>query len=40
MISSTENHTHSPIIVALDYENANEALAFVDRIDPRDCRQK
>ncbi|MBW3116026.1 MULTISPECIES: orotidine-5'-phosphate decarboxylase [Providencia] len=40
MISSTENHTHSPIIVALDYENANEALAFVDRIDPRDCRLK
>ncbi|MCL0010035.1 orotidine-5'-phosphate decarboxylase [Providencia rettgeri] len=40
MISSTENLTHSPIIVALDYENANEALAFVDRIDPRDCRLK
>lgn len=40
MISSTENHTHSPIIVALDYENANEALAFVDRIDPRDCHLK
>lgn len=40
MISSTENHTHSPIIVALDYEDANEALAFVDRIDPRDCRLK
>ncbi|MEX0423238.1 orotidine-5'-phosphate decarboxylase [Providencia rettgeri] len=40
MISSTKNHTHSPIIVALDYENANEALAFVDRIDPRDCRLK
>ncbi|MCX9094768.1 orotidine-5'-phosphate decarboxylase [Providencia rettgeri] len=40
MISSTENHTHSPIIVALDYEDANEALAFVDRIAPRDCRLK
>ncbi|WP_272664845.1 orotidine-5'-phosphate decarboxylase [Providencia sp. PROV174] len=40
MIPSTENHTHSPIIVALDYEDANEALAFVDRIDPRDCRLK
>ncbi|EFE55631.1 orotidine 5'-phosphate decarboxylase [Providencia rettgeri DSM 1131] len=26
--------------MALDYENANEALAFVDRIDPRDCRLK
>ncbi|HFF8522090.1 TPA: orotidine-5'-phosphate decarboxylase [Providencia rettgeri] len=40
MISSTENQTHSPIIVALDYEDANAALAFVDRIDPRDCRLK
>ena len=44
MISSTENSadikTHSPIIVALDYDDANAALAFVDRIDPRDCRLK
>ncbi|MBP6121474.1 MULTISPECIES: orotidine-5'-phosphate decarboxylase [Providencia] len=44
MISSTENQTrvttHSPVIVALDYDNANDALAFVDRIDPRDCRLK
>ena len=44
MISSTENHarvsTHSPVIVALDYEDANAALAFVDLIDPRECRLK
>ncbi len=30
----------SPVIVALDYDNAKDALAFVDRIDPRDCRLK
>ncbi|MEQ4656696.1 orotidine-5'-phosphate decarboxylase [Providencia manganoxydans] len=44
MISSSENHarasTHSPVIVALDYEDANAALAFVDSIDPRECRLK
>ncbi|MCW2254610.1 orotidine-5'-phosphate decarboxylase [Providencia alcalifaciens] len=44
MISSTENcarvSTHSPVIVALDYDDANAALAFVDLIDPRDCRLK
>ncbi|WP_181665329.1 orotidine 5'-phosphate decarboxylase / HUMPS family protein, partial [Providencia alcalifaciens] len=44
MNSSTENlvrvNTDSPIIVALDYENSDAALAFVDRIDPRDCRLK
>jgi len=26
--------------VALDYDNRDKALAFVDRIDPRDCRLK
>lgn len=30
----------SPIIVALDYNDRNKALAFVDRINPRDCRLK
>lgn len=30
----------SPIVVALDYNNRDSALAFVDRIDPRDCRLK
>lgn len=32
--------TASPIVVALDYDNRDKALAFVDRIDPRDCRLK
>ncbi|EGY29883.1 orotidine 5''-phosphate decarboxylase [Candidatus Regiella insecticola 5.15] len=30
----------SPIIVALDYADINDALAFVDRISPQDCRLK
>lgn len=30
----------SPIIVALDYRDRDKALAFVDRIDPADCRLK
>ncbi|WP_058910264.1 orotidine-5'-phosphate decarboxylase [Entomohabitans teleogrylli] len=32
--------TDSPVIVALDYDNRDKALAFVDLIDPRDCRLK
>ncbi|MCZ8878079.1 orotidine-5'-phosphate decarboxylase [Escherichia albertii] len=32
--------TNSPVVVALDYNNRNAALAFVDKIDPRDCRLK
>lgn len=28
------------IIVALDYDNQADALAFVDRIDPASCRLK
>ncbi len=28
------------VIVALDYDNQNDALAFVDRIDPSSCRLK
>ena len=28
------------VVVALDYDNRDKALAFVDRIDPRDCRLK
>ena len=32
--------TDSPILVALDYDSRDKALAFVDRIDPRDCRLK
>ena len=28
------------IIVALDYQNQADALAFVDRVDPQLCRLK
>ena len=28
------------VIVALDYNNQSDALAFVDRIDPSTCRLK
>lgn len=38
--SSLHSVTHSPIIVALDYDNRDSAMAFVDRIDPCDCRLK
>lgn len=30
----------SPVIVALDYANAHEALAFVDKVSPERCRLK
>lgn len=41
----SENTLHkqsvsSPIIVALDYADQQSALAFVDRINPQDCRLK
>ena len=32
--------TPSPILVALDYSNLDDALRFVDRIDPAQCRLK
>ena len=38
--SSSHSVTSSPIVVALDYDNRDSALAFADRIDPRDCRLK
>lgn len=38
--SSPRTATDSPVVVALDYNNRDSALAFVDRIDPRDCRLK
>lgn len=38
--SSSRAVTDSPVVVALDYANRDKALAFVDRIDPRDCRLK
>lgn len=38
--SSSRAVTSSPVVVALDYNNRDAALAFVDKIDPRDCRLK
>ncbi|MED8694656.1 orotidine-5'-phosphate decarboxylase [Escherichia coli] len=38
--SSSRVVTNSPVVVALDYHNRDAALAFVDKIDPRDCRLK
>lgn len=38
--SSPRVITSSPVVVALDYDNRDKALAFVDRIDPHDCRLK
>ena len=38
--SSSSVVIESPVVVALDYNNRDSALAFVDRIDPRDCRLK
>ncbi|BBV51037.1 orotidine-5'-phosphate decarboxylase [Citrobacter portucalensis] len=38
--SSSRAVTDSPVVVALDYSNRDKALAFVDRIDPCDCRLK
>jgi orotidine-5'-phosphate decarboxylase len=38
--SSSSVVTTSPVVVALDYADRDTALAFVDRIDPRDCRLK
>ncbi|EPR7363989.1 orotidine-5'-phosphate decarboxylase [Escherichia coli] len=38
--SSSRAVTNSPVVVALDYHNRDTAPAFVDKIDPRDCRLK
>lgn len=40
LIASSHSVTHSPVVVALDYDNRDSALAFVDGIDPRSCRLK
>ncbi|ANI29206.1 orotidine 5'-phosphate decarboxylase [Yersinia entomophaga] len=44
MTSDTKTNNNdsgsSPIVVALDYADKNAALAFADRVDPRDCRLK
>ncbi|AZI87515.1 orotidine-5'-phosphate decarboxylase [Kosakonia sp. CCTCC M2018092] len=39
-LSTSRAVTDFPVVVALDYANRDNALAFVDRIDPRDCRLK
>lgn len=39
-LSTPRAATDSPVVVALDYANRDNALAFVERIDPRDCRLK
>lgn len=44
-MTSLSSHTGradiaSPVIVALDYDNPDDALAFADRIDPAQCRLK
>lgn len=39
-VSVSRACTVSPIVVALDYDSRDKALAFVDGIDPRDCRLK
>ncbi|EWH08899.1 orotidine 5'-phosphate decarboxylase [Catenovulum agarivorans DS-2] len=32
--------TESPVVVALDFDDANKALSFVEQISPEDCRLK
>ncbi|MCZ7833949.1 orotidine-5'-phosphate decarboxylase [Atlantibacter hermannii] len=40
LASTSRSATDSPIVVALDYDNRDKALAFVDQINPQDCRLK
>ncbi|MBD2812430.1 orotidine-5'-phosphate decarboxylase [Xenorhabdus sp. Vera] len=35
-----DKQINPPVIVALDYDNQNSALEFVDKIDPQSCRLK
>lgn len=39
-MSSPQTVNDSPILVALDYADRQQAMAFVDRIDPQSCRLK
>ncbi|WP_083615927.1 orotidine-5'-phosphate decarboxylase [Pantoea sp. 1.19] len=39
-MTSRHSASHSPVLVALDYADLNQALALVDRIDPSRCRLK
>lgn len=34
------NMSHSPIVVALDYDNINDAIALADKLNPTQCRLK
>ncbi|WP_312978956.1 orotidine-5'-phosphate decarboxylase [Atlantibacter sp.] len=40
LASTSRSATDSPIVVALDYDSRDKALAFVDLINPQDCRLK
>ncbi|UDG79598.1 orotidine-5'-phosphate decarboxylase [Candidatus Steffania adelgidicola] len=35
-----QQHVYSPVIVALDYHDVHQALAFADRVSPQQCRLK
>jgi len=39
-LSSLSPTFSSPIIVALDYADRSQALAFADQVSPKDCRMK
>ncbi|MBD2786057.1 orotidine-5'-phosphate decarboxylase [Xenorhabdus sp. DI] len=39
-VQTLNKQINSPVIVALDYDNQDAALAFVDKIDPQSCRLK
>lgn len=39
-VQTLDKQIDSPIIIALDYDNQDMALAFVDKIDPQSCRLK
>lgn len=40
MLSTESTVRNSPILVALDYADRNQALRFIDQIDPDTCRLK
>ncbi|MBC8950771.1 MULTISPECIES: orotidine-5'-phosphate decarboxylase [Xenorhabdus] len=39
-VQTLDKQIDSPVIVALDYDNQDAALAFIDKIDPQSCRLK
>ncbi|MCD4487079.1 orotidine-5'-phosphate decarboxylase [Chromobacterium vaccinii] len=40
LIAQSESRTISPVVVALDFADADSALAFASRLDPAECRLK